>query len=108
MKRLLTYGLMLLTILASHFVVSACQKEEVSKNEVMLTFNTRSDVADAKSDATTDVESMQELRVIMVNQDGTIIAVASSRATRSLESTGSLPSPTPATIPLGYRFPCWK
>lgn len=73
MKRLLTYSLTLLTILASHFVVSACQKEEVSKNEVMLTFNTRSDVADAKSDATTDVESMQELRVIMVNQDGTII-----------------------------------
>lgn len=73
MKRLLTYGWLLLTLLASHFVVSACQKEEVSKNEVMLTFNTRSDVADAKSDATTDVESMQELRVIMVNQDGTII-----------------------------------
>lgn len=73
MKRLLTYGWLLLTLLASLFVVSACQKEEVSKNEVMLTFNTRSDVADAKSDATTDVESMQELRVIMVNQDGTII-----------------------------------
>lgn len=73
MKRLLTYGWLLLTLLASLFVMSACQKEEVSKNEVMLTFNTRSDVADAKSDATTDVESMQELRVIMVNQDGTII-----------------------------------
>lgn len=73
MCKFLTYSLTLLTIVAGLFVVSACQKEEVSKNEVMLTFNTRSDVADAKSDATTDVESMQELRVIMVNQDGTII-----------------------------------
>ena len=73
MCKVLTYSLTLLTIVAGLFVVSACQKEEVSKNEVMLTFNTRSDVADAKSDATTDVESMQELRVIMVNQDGTII-----------------------------------
>lgn len=73
MCKFLTYSLTLLTIVAGLFVVSACQKEEVSKNEVMLTFNTRSDVADAKSDATTDVESMQKLRVIMVNQDGTII-----------------------------------
>ena len=73
MCKFLTYSLTLLTIVAGLFVVSACQKDEVSKNEVMLTFNTRSDVADAKSDATTDVESMQELRVIMVNQDGTII-----------------------------------
>ena len=41
MKRLLTYGLLLLTILASHFVVSACQDDLPETTEVMLTFTTR-------------------------------------------------------------------
>lgn len=73
MCKFLTYSLTLLTIVAGLFVVSACQKEEVSKNEVMLTFNTRAIVSDEVSSDADALECMKDLRVIMVRQDGTVV-----------------------------------
>lgn len=76
MKRLLTYGLLLLTILASHFVVSACQ-DDSDKTTIMMTFTTR--VENAPLGTTTDEsaevpqEQMKELRIIMARKDGTVI-----------------------------------
>lgn len=74
MKRLLTYGLMLLTLLASLFVVSACQEDEIPHDttEVMMTFTTRAVVTQDKESDVIDVEKMDNLRVIMVREDGTI------------------------------------
>lgn len=72
MSRFLTYSLTLLTIVAGLFVMSACQKEDVGKSEVMMTFNTRAIVSDAPSDADA-LERMKDLRVIMVRQDGTVV-----------------------------------
>lgn len=72
MSRFLTYSLTLLTLLAGLFVMSACQKEEVGKSEVMMTFNTRAIVSDKVSDAD-ELERMNDLRVIMVNQDGMVV-----------------------------------
>lgn len=72
MCKVLTYSLTLLTIVAGLFVMSACQKEDVGKSEVMMTFNTRAIVSDAESDADA-LERMKDLRVIMVRQDGTVV-----------------------------------
>lgn len=72
MCKVLTYSLTLLTLLAGLFVVSACQKDDVGKSEVMMTFNTRAIVSDAESDADA-LERMKDLRVIMVRQDGTVV-----------------------------------
>ena len=72
MCKVLTYSLTLLTIVAGLFVVSACQKDDVGKSEVMMTFNTRAIVSDVVSDADA-LERMNDLRVIMVRQDGTVV-----------------------------------
>ena len=72
MKRLLTYGLLLLTILASHFVVSACQDDLPETTEVMMTFTTRAVVTQGNESEVINVEKMKNLRVIMVREDGTI------------------------------------
>ena len=74
MKRLLTYGLLLLTILASHFVVSACQDDAPYEDtEVMVTFTTRAEVKDKETSATVEENKMKDLRVIMLRQDGTVV-----------------------------------
>ena len=72
MKRLLTYGLLLLTILSSHFVVSACQDDLSDTTEVMMTFTTRAVTQGAASTAPV-VEQMKQLRVIMLREDGTVV-----------------------------------
>lgn len=72
MKRLLTYGLLLLTILASHFVVSACQDDLPETTEVMMTFTTRAVVTQNNESDVINEEKMKNLRVIMVREDGTI------------------------------------
>ena len=74
MKRLLTYGLLLLTILASHFVVSACQKDLPETTEVMVTFTTRAFVKE--EGGTTDAiapEKMKDLRVIVFDGDNVVV-----------------------------------
>lgn len=72
MKRLLTYGLLLLTILASHFVVSACQDDLPETTEVMLTFTTRA-VTQGETSTAPDNERMNDLHVIMLRSYGTIV-----------------------------------
>ncbi len=72
MKRLLTYGLQLLTILASHFVVSACQDDLPDTTDIMVTFTTRAISGGAASTAP-EIEQMHDLRVIMLRSDGTIV-----------------------------------
>ena len=72
MCKVLTYSLTLLTIVAGLFVMSACQKEDVGKSEVMMTFNTRAIVSDEVRDDDA-LERMNDLRVIMVRQDGTVV-----------------------------------
>lgn len=76
MKRLLTYGLLLLTILASHFVVSACQ-DDSDKTTIIMTFTTRIDNTPQSTtpgeEAEVEVEQMKELRIIMARKDGTVI-----------------------------------
>lgn len=71
MKRLLTYGLLLLTILASHFVVSACQDDLSDTTEVMMTFTTRAVMGEAST--APDNERMKDLRVIMLRENGTVV-----------------------------------
>lgn len=71
--KVLTYSLTLLTIVAGLFVMSACQKEDVGKSEVMMTFNTRAIVSDAAESDADALERMKDLRVIMVRQDGTVV-----------------------------------
>ena len=73
MKRLLTYGLLLLTILASHFVVSACQDDLPETTEVMMTFTTRAVVSDVVASNAPDEDKMKDLRVIMLRQNGTVV-----------------------------------
>lgn len=73
MCKFLTYSLTLLTIVAGLFVVSACQKDDVGKSEVMMTFNTRAIVSDKVSSDADVLERMNDLRVIMVRQDGTVV-----------------------------------
>ncbi len=73
MKRLLTYRLMLmLTLLAGLFVVPACQDDLPDTTEVMMTFTTRAVTQGAASTAP-DNERMQELHVIMLRSDGTVV-----------------------------------
>jgi len=72
MKRLSTYGLLLLTILASHFVVSACQEDVPETTDIMVTFTTRAISGGAASTAP-EIEQMHDLRVIMLRSDGTIV-----------------------------------
>lgn len=74
MKRLLTYGLLLLTILASHFVVSACQDDLPETTDIMVTFTTRAISGGAASTAP-EIEQMHDLRVIMLRSDGTIVGM---------------------------------
>lgn len=73
MCKVLTYSLTLLTIVAGLFVVSACQKDDVGKSEVMMTFNTRAIVSDDVESDADALERMNDLRVIMVRQDGTVV-----------------------------------
>lgn len=73
MKRLLTYGLLLLTILASHFVVSACQDDLPETTEVMMTFTTRAVVTQDKESDAINIEKMNDLRVIVVRENGDIV-----------------------------------
>ena len=73
MKRLLTYGLLLLTILASHFVVSACQDDLPETTEVMMTFTTRAVVTQDKESEVINIEKMNDLRVIVVRENGDIV-----------------------------------
>lgn len=73
MKRLLTYGLLLLTILASHFVVSACQDDLPETTEVMMTFTTRAVLTDKVASNAPDEDKMKDLRVIMLRENGTVV-----------------------------------
>ncbi len=72
MKRLLTYGLLLLTILASHFVVSACQEDVPETTEVIMTFTTRALLTQNDANAEINAEQLRTLHVIMRKSDGTI------------------------------------
>lgn len=72
MKRLLTYGLLLLTILASHFVVSACQEDVPETTEVIMTFTTRALLTQNDANAEINAEQLRSLHVIMRKSDGTI------------------------------------
>lgn len=72
MKRLLTYGLLLLTILASHFVVSACQDDLPETTDIMVTFTTRA-ISGGTASTAPEIEQMHDLRVIMLRSDGTIV-----------------------------------
>ena len=72
MKRLLTYGLLLLTILASHFVVSACQEDVPETTEVIMTFTTRALIKQDDANAEINAEQLRTLHVIMRKSDGTI------------------------------------
>lgn len=73
MKRHLTYGLLLLTILASHFVVSACQEDLPETTEVMMTFTTRAVVTQGNESDAINIEKMNDLRVIVVRENGDIV-----------------------------------
>ena len=95
MCKVLTYSLTLLTIVAGLFVMSACQKENIGNSEVMMTFNTRAIISDKVSDAD-DLERMNDLRVIMVRQDGTVVDnhLASGIEASSVKFTFSTPVKT--------------
>lgn len=75
MKRLLTYGWLLLTLLASLFVMPSCQEDEIPHDttEVMMTFTTRAVVTQNNESAAIDVEKMDNLRVIVVRENGDIV-----------------------------------
>ena len=75
-KEFLTYGLWMLTLVASLFVVSACQKDDSTydNTEVMMTFTTRALVSPGDTTSTAiDQERMRKLRVIMVRENGDIV-----------------------------------
>lgn len=105
MKRLLTYGLLLLTILASHFVVSACQDDLPETTEVMVTFTTRAFVNAEEtgddSDAI-DEEKMKDLRVIMLDGDNDVVgnALKQNIGTNSV----MFKFQTPVTIGEEFKF----
>lgn len=78
MKRLLTYGWLLLTLLASLFVMPSCQEDEIPHDttEVMMTFTTRAFVKATQGDIVSthlNEEKMKDLRVIMVRENGEIV-----------------------------------
>ena len=75
-KEFLTYGLWMLTLVASLFVVSACQKDDSTydNTEVMMTFTTRALVSPGDTTSTAIYqERMRKLRVIMVRENGDIV-----------------------------------
>lgn len=65
--------LYLLTILAGHFVVSACQDDLPNTTEVMMTFTTRAVVSNVETSDAPNEDKMEDLRVIMLRQDGTVV-----------------------------------
>lgn len=75
MKRLLTYGWLLLTLLASLFVMPSCQEDEIPHDttEVMMTFTTRAVVTQNNESAAIDIEKMNDIHVIVARQDGTVV-----------------------------------
>lgn len=78
MKRLLTYGWLLLTLLASLLVMPSCQEDEIPHDttEVMMTFTTRAFVEATQGDTVSthlNEEKMKDLRVIMVRENGEIV-----------------------------------
>lgn len=75
MKRILTYGWLLLTLLASLFVVSACQEDEIPHDttEVMMTFTTRAVVTQNNESDAINIEKMNDIHVIVARQDGTVV-----------------------------------
>ena len=101
MKRLLTYGLLLLTILASHFVVSACQDDLPETTEVMMTFTTRALVTQEDVSKAIEQEQMKDLRVIMVRQNGSI--VHNHKVENITESSVTVTFQTPV-LPDGETF----
>jgi len=75
MKRLLTYGWLLLTLLASLFVMPSCQEDEIPHDttEVMMTFTTRAVVTQNNESDAINIEKMNDLRVIVVRENGDIV-----------------------------------
>lgn len=75
MKRLLTYGWLLLTLLASLFVMPSCQEDEIPHDttEVMMTFTTRAVVTQNNESDAINIEKMNDIHVIVARQDGTVV-----------------------------------
>lgn len=76
MKRILTYGWLLLTLLVSLFVMPSCQEEDTMSDttDVMLTFTTRAEHTQGTETSTAVVpERLNNLRVIMVRENGTVV-----------------------------------
>lgn len=93
MKRLLTYGLLLLTILASHFVVSACQDDLSDTTEVMMTFTTRAVVTQGNESEVINIEKMNDLRVIVVRENGDIVYNGTEQVRGASTATVSFQTP---------------
>lgn len=98
MKRLLTYGLLLLTILAGHFVVSACQDDLPENTEIMVTFTTRAISGGDDSDSPV-LEQMHDLSVIMLRSDGTIVGKDSYEPKEGEKNPSSVIFSFSTTIP---------
>lgn len=98
MKRLLTYGLLLLTILASHFVVSACQDDLPETTDIMVTFTTRATPGGVDSDSP-ELEQMHDLSVIMLRGDGTIVGKDSYKPEEGEKNPSSVIFSFSTTIP---------
>lgn len=98
MKRLLTYGLLLLTILASHFVVSACQDDLPETTDIMVTFTTRATPGADDSDSP-ELEQMHDLSVIMLRGDGTIVGKDSYKPEEGEKNPSSVIFSFSTTIP---------
>lgn len=75
MKRILTYGWLLLTLLASLFVMPSCQEDEIPHDttEVMMTFTTRAVVTQNNESDAINIEKMNDIHVIVARQDGTVV-----------------------------------
>lgn len=67
--------LFLLTLLASLFVMPSCQEDEIPHDttEVMMTFTTRAVVTQNNESDAIDIEKMNDLRVIVVRENGDIV-----------------------------------
>lgn len=55
------------------FIFTACQDDLPETTEVMMTFTTRAVVTDKVDSNAPDEDKMQDLRVIMLRQDGTVV-----------------------------------
>lgn len=55
------------------FIFTACQEDLPETTEVMMTFTTRAVVTDKVDSNAPDEDKMQDLRVIMLRQDGTVV-----------------------------------